>query len=147
MTGTARVTFTIALLLTDTLAAQNRGPLDLANAVVRQGAQRIAYGTDPLQFGELRLPRTKAPHPVAIVVHGGCWPGTFLDVAHAADFLRTVAREHSLDLTRVVALGHSAGGHLAMWLAARPKVPANSDLYVVNPLPRSVSSTWTARRI
>ena len=34
---------------------------------------RIAFGQDPLQFGELRLPDGPGPHPVAIVIHGGCW--------------------------------------------------------------------------
>src|ERR1041384_6868380 len=63
----------LALLLIGTVAAQNRGPLDLANAPVPAGARRIVYGSDPLQFGELRLPSTKGPHPVAIVIHGGCW--------------------------------------------------------------------------
>ena len=65
---------------------------------------------------------------------GGGWPGTFRDVASAADLLRTLAREHALDLTRVIAIGHSAGGHLAMWLAARPKMPQGSDVYSSNPL-------------
>jgi acetyl esterase/lipase len=65
---------------------------------------------------------------------GGGWPGTFQDVAHAADFVRTLAGANQLDLTRVVAIGHSAGGHLVMWLAARPKLPKSSDLYVSNPL-------------
>ena len=46
------------------VAAQNRGPVDLANAPVAPGARRIAYGNAPLQFGELRLPSTKGPHPV-----------------------------------------------------------------------------------
>ena len=45
------------------------------------------------------------------------------------------ARENRLDLNRVVAMGHSAGGHLAMWLAARPKIPAPSELYSKDPLP------------
>jgi acetyl esterase/lipase len=168
------------LLLICTVAAQNRSPLDLANAPVPPGARRIAYGSDPLQFGELRLPSTKGPRPVAIVIHGGCWaaklgnmdqravaldnmrplaaaltdsgiatwnieyrrlghngggwPGTFHDVAKAADFLRTLARDNQLDLTRVISIGHSAGGHLALWLAARPKVPTSSDLYTKEPL-------------
>ena len=34
---------------------------------------RIAYGKDEFQFGELRMPKTAGPHPVAIVIHGGCW--------------------------------------------------------------------------
>src|SRR5579875_2539599 len=55
---------------------------------------------------------------------GGGWPGTFRDVARAADHLRALAPRYSLDLARVVALGHSAGGHLALWLAARPRIPS-----------------------
>lgn len=66
---------------------------------------------------------------------GGGWPGTFQDVAHAADFIRTLAEANELDLTRVIAIGHSSGGHFAMWLAARPKLPKTSDLYMSNPLP------------
>src|ERR1700693_3897757 len=54
---------------------------------------------------------------------GGGWPGTFLDVALATDFLRKLAPSYTLDLQRVVPIGHSAGGHLALWLAARPRIP------------------------
>ena len=50
---------------------------------------------------------------------GGGWPGTFADVAAATDFLREIADDHDLDLERVVTVGHSAGGHLALWLAGR----------------------------
>jgi acetyl esterase/lipase len=66
---------------------------------------------------------------------GGGWPGTFHDVANAADYVRTLAPEYKLDLSRVVALGHSAGGHLAMWLAARSRIPAADALFTSNPLP------------
>lgn len=170
----------VVALLGGGLIAQSRSPLDLANAEVSAGGRRVAYGADPLQFGELRVPSTPSPHPVAIVVHGGCWraklrdmdpravamdnmrplaealtaagvatwnveyrrlgnegggwPGTFQDVARAADFARTLARDHQLDLTRTIAIGHSAGGHLALWLAARPKLPRSSDLYSSDPL-------------
>ena len=48
---------------------------------------------------------------------GGGWPESGEDVAAAVDALR--ARPIGLDLDRVVALGHSAGGQLAGWLAAR----------------------------
>jgi acetyl esterase/lipase len=65
---------------------------------------------------------------------GGGYPGTFLDVAHAADALRDQAAAHALDLTRVAAFGHSAGGHLAMWLAARPRLPQASPMRMDNPL-------------
>ena len=54
---------------------------------------------------------------------GGGWPNTLLDVANAADFVRTIAPTYSLDVQRVVAVGHSAGGQLALWLAARPHIP------------------------
>jgi acetyl esterase/lipase len=43
---------------------------------------------------------------------GGGWPGTFQDMAHAADFVRSLARENQLDLTRVIAIGHSVEGTL-----------------------------------
>ncbi|HKS98881.1 MAG TPA: alpha/beta hydrolase [Rugosimonospora sp.] len=50
---------------------------------------------------------------------GGGWPGTFEDVAAALDHLAVLARDRPLDLTRLAVVGHSAGGHLALWLAAR----------------------------
>jgi len=59
---------------------------------------------------------------------GGGWPGTFIDVANAADYLQQIAEENHLDLSRVFAIGHSAGGHLALWLAGRKKLPENSVL-------------------
>ncbi|MBA3530766.1 MAG: alpha/beta hydrolase [Ardenticatenales bacterium] len=133
----------------------------------------LAYGADPFQFGELRLPAGAGPHPVVIVIHGGFWrarydlthirplcealtaagvatwsieyrrignpgggwPGTLLDVAQAASHLRTLALDYPLDLARVVAMGHSAGGHLALWLAGAARVPAGDPLHVVEPLP------------
>ena len=57
---------------------------------------------------------------------GGGWPATFDDVAAAVDALAGPVQdvaEGRLPLDRVVALGHSAGGHLAAWLAARPGLP------------------------
>ena len=66
---------------------------------------------------------------------GGGYPGTYQDVAAAADALRANAKSYNLDLSPVVATGHSAGGHLALWLAARPRLPAGSSLRTANPLP------------
>jgi acetyl esterase/lipase len=65
---------------------------------------------------------------------GGGYPGTFLDVAAAADALRAQAKLHPLDLHRLVALGHSAGGHLALWLAAWPRISRGSPLHAEGPL-------------
>jgi acetyl esterase/lipase len=134
--------------------------------------QRLAYGTDPLQFGDLRLPDGAGPHPLVIFVHGGFWraeyaldyfghacadlagegiatwnieyrrignpgggwPGTFLDVAAAADHVRSLALDYPIDTDRVIAVGHSAGGHLALWLAGRKRIPAGDVLATYNPL-------------
>lgn len=135
---------------------------------------RIAYGDDPLQFGELRLPRGRSgKHPVIVLVHGGCWqgaydiahtrpmaaalaeagfavwsleyrrignpgggwPNTFADVARGTDHLRSLAESHALDLTRVIAMGHSAGGQLVLWLGTRGTLPAGHPLHAAAPLP------------
>jgi acetyl esterase/lipase len=50
---------------------------------------------------------------------GGGWPATFDDVAAGIDHLAALAVP--LDLARVVAIGHSAGGHLALWAASRDR--------------------------
>jgi len=133
----------------------------------------VSYGPAEQQKGELFLPAGKGPHPVAVLIHGGCWlakltgpevmeplaadlqhrdyavwnigyrrlghagggyPGTFLDVADAMDKLREIAAGNSLDLKRVVVIGHSAGGQLALWAAARAHLPKTSELYRANPL-------------
>jgi poly(3-hydroxybutyrate) depolymerase len=66
---------------------------------------------------------------------GGGWPMTFTDVATSADFLRQIAETHALNLSHVVAVGYSAGGHLALWLAGRHRLPADSPIYTATPLP------------
>jgi acetyl esterase/lipase len=60
---------------------------------------------------------------------GGGWPTTFHDVAAGLDALAGPGQRAAagrLDLDRVVAVGHSAGGQLAAWLAARPTLPADA---------------------
>jgi acetyl esterase/lipase len=66
---------------------------------------------------------------------GGGYPGTFEDVATAVDRLRDDAARYDLDLTRTILLGHSAGGHLALWAAARHRLPAESPLRRAEPFP------------
>ncbi len=61
--------------------------------------------------------------------NGGAWPVLFQDVAAATDYLRVLAETHQLDLQKVAAMGHSAGGHLALWLQSRHKISSQSPLY------------------
>lgn len=67
--------------------------------------------------------------------NGGDYPQMFLDVAAAADHLPAIAAAHELDLDRVLAMGHSAGGHLALWLAGRRHIEPASPIYDSEPLP------------
>lgn len=62
------------------------------------------------------------------VGNGGGWPHTFEDVAAAIDFLPEL--DAPLDLDRVDVLGHSAGGHLALWAATRERLPAGAPGFV-----------------
>jgi acetyl esterase/lipase len=145
---------------------------DVASMPVPPADHRIRYGSDPLQFGDLRLPPGPGPHPVVVMIHGGCWlsdydlehvgnlsaalaragfatwtleyrrvgndgggwPGTFQDVALGTDYVRTLAQKYPLDSKRVVLMGHSAGGQLALWLAARKRLPEGSPLRSAEPL-------------
>ncbi|MDC0744917.1 alpha/beta hydrolase family protein [Polyangium mundeleinium] len=137
------------------------------------GPARLSYGPDPSQIGDLRLPNGEGPHPVMVILHGGCWssgygkdlmdgmsesltkagfatwnveyrrlghagggyPGTLTDVGLAVDALRELAPTHHLDTTKVYTVGHSAGGHLAVWVAARPRLAMENPLRGADPLP------------
>ena len=143
---------------------------DLGTLPAKPADRRISYGAHADQFGDLRIPSGRGPHPVVILVHGGCfkmgsaqymgmiadalkdegiaswnieyrrvtrgggWPTTYLDVARGVDHLRAIADEYDLDLNRAILVGHSAGGHLALWASARSRLPVGSDLYMANPL-------------
>ncbi|MFP4207326.1 MAG: alpha/beta hydrolase family protein [Wenzhouxiangella sp.] len=149
----------------DQVTAQSAGPADVT----------VAYGDHPDQFGELRLPAGDGPHPVVVLIHGGCWlpafdldharplaeaitglgyatwtieyrrpaegedgwPETFLDAAAALDHLARLAGDYRLDVSDLTVMGHSAGGQLALWLAARPGFGADHPLVADNPLPVS----------
>jgi acetyl esterase/lipase len=65
---------------------------------------------------------------------GGGWPGTFLDTAAGADYVRELAKKYPLNLERVISIGHSAGGHLAVWLAARHRIPRGDRLASADPI-------------
>jgi acetyl esterase/lipase len=149
------------------------GPQQFQKIPSKPADARIRYGSAPDQFADLRVPPGKGPHPLVILIHGGCWkaaystlkdlapvadalkkegiatwnveyrrigqpgggyPGTYLDIGKGVDKVRDVAGKYRLDLSRVVLLGHSAGGHLAMWAAARPRLRPPSPLFMRHPL-------------
>ena len=56
---------------------------------------------------------------------GGGYPNTLIDVAAAIDHVATIDDDR-LDLERIAVVGHSAGGHLALWCASRGTIPAGS---------------------
>lgn len=66
---------------------------------------------------------------------GGGWPETFRDVGRAADHIRALASRFPLDTTRVIAVGHSAGGLLALWLGARSTLQPDATLFAPAPVP------------
>lgn len=152
---------------------QLMSPMELSALPSLPPDHRIKYGEDSSEYGELRVPSGAGPHPVAVLIHGGCfkaayattrdlsamadalknqgiatwnveyrrvgqpgggWPGTYLDAGNAVDYLRNIAAEYNLDLNRVVVVGHSAGGNLAMWTAGRARLPSESPLRTADPL-------------
>ncbi len=158
------------------VGAQNVTPASLqALAVPPADTALTLHVGDRDLVAELRVPKGAGPHPLAIIIHGGCWmtkfadakymrpmaeavrqagiatwtisyrradetgggwPGTFLDVAAQTALVRTLAPRYKLDLTQVIASGHSAGAHLALWLAAQPKLPRSNAAHVsANALP------------
>lgn len=134
--------------------------LDILDLIPPKADARIPYGTEYLQFGDLRMPAGNGPHPLVVFIHGGFWkaaynllhaghacaaltkagaatwsleyrrigdpgggwPGTMDDVERGARHIVDLAKRYPLDLTRVVAAGHSAGGQLALWLGAQRPV-------------------------
>jgi acetyl esterase/lipase len=66
---------------------------------------------------------------------GGGYPGTYQDMNAALAMLGQQAQRYPLDLKRLVAVGHSAGGQLVQWMAGRPRIPSSSPLYQPDPLP------------
>ncbi|MFE5137899.1 alpha/beta hydrolase [Streptomyces fagopyri] len=78
------------------------------------------------------LPAQGGGSPVA-----GRWPDTFDDVAAALDALPRLVSAHlpGVDAHRTVVTGHSAGGHLALWAAARHVLPADAPWRADRPAP------------
>ena len=65
---------------------------------------------------------------------GGGWPGTFQDIANGADYLRVLAETYPLDLNRAIVIGHSAGGHLALWAGGRNRIGEHPELLSSDPV-------------
>jgi acetyl esterase/lipase len=106
--------------------------------IIHGGCWQAEFSLEPL--GQLAHALAKSGVAVCNIEYrclgnGGGWPTTFLDVAGAADFFHEIAAQYRLDLTNVVTVGHSAGGHLALWLACRHQLLPNFSLYLPNPLP------------
>lgn len=139
----------------------------------------IRYGDHERQVVDLYLPTGPGPHPVVVMIHGGCWsapwdrtlmnwasddlrrrgiavwnidyrviengngyPHLFEDTWDAIHALSINATRYRLDPARIVAVGHSAGGHLALWYAARLhsfRIPPHVRM-IVPPRPRAVIS-------
>ena len=66
---------------------------------------------------------------------GGGWMRTFEDVALGLAHLDTLLAPHTLDRQRIAVMGHSAGGQLAFWLAARQRLPASSPFVFTADIP------------
>ena len=50
---------------------------ELAKIKTVKPTASIPYGDNEFQFGDLRIPDTKGPHPVIVIIHGGCWLSQF----------------------------------------------------------------------
>ncbi|MFI7481619.1 alpha/beta hydrolase [Kocuria sp. M1R5S2] len=70
----------------------------------------------------------------------GGWPATFEDIGTGIDHLAELADAHALDMDRVAFLGHSAGGHLAVWAAGRHRLPPDAPGAGPRVSPRGVVS-------
>lgn len=93
--------------------------------VIHGGYWRSQYGAE---LGE-PIAKDLAAHGMAAwnleyrrAGNGGGWPNTFTDLLAGIDKLQDLKAKHALSLGPVVALGHSAGGHLAAWAAGRGKL-------------------------
>ena len=95
----------------------------LAALPSRPPDHKIAYGSAPQQFGNLRLPKGQGRHPVVIFIHGGCYMSQY-SIAHAAAAEQAIADAGyavwSLEYRRV---GDTGGG----WPGTFQDVGAGAD--------------------
>ena len=109
-----------------TAATSRRSPPSWPGARLRRGLVEYRRGGD----AERRRAPGRSP---------GRWPDTLDDVAAAVDALPALAvgalGAHGVDPRRIVLTGHCAGGHLALWAAARHVLPADSPWHSPTPPP------------
>jgi acetyl esterase/lipase len=84
MRGTLTSGIVIALLTTSPARADHLDLKDIAQLSVLMPTKTEAYGPDPLQVGELRMPKGTGPFPIAIIVHGGCYTKGFATLSYMA---------------------------------------------------------------
>lgn len=106
----------------------------VANVEYRRGAAAFGGGA---AGGTVPAGAVSGGTPGGAVTAAGRWPDTFDDVAAALDALPALARQAlpQADVRRTVLTGHSAGGHLALWAAARHVLPAGAPWRVDGPPP------------
>jgi acetyl esterase/lipase len=108
---------------------------------VPQGAQEAPRPPAPVDRSGTSpsAPQEAAEPPSSGLAPAGRWPDTFDDVATAVDALPALAERAlgagAVDPRRVVLTGHSAGGHLALWAAARHVLPPDSPWHRPSPPP------------
>src|SRR5260370_15152153 len=106
---------------------------------------RLFYGSDPNQFFDLRLPKSKGPHPVVINIHGGFWRAKY-NLDHAghlsAGLTRAGIATWSLEYRRV---GNPGGGWPGTFLRTALGADFLRGLAKKNPLgPAKGMSIWYA---
>lgn len=95
--------------------------------LVHGGFWRRAFGADLME--PLATDLFERGYAVWNIEYGrvgearGGWPHTLEHVASAVDYLTVLAEHFPLDLERVAVVGHSAGGHLALWTGSRNLLP------------------------
>lgn len=98
------------------------GPHPVA-VVIHGGSWRGQWGADLMVgvAGDLASRGVATLNLEFRLVHtGGGWPATFDDVSAGIGLVQTLAGQHQLDTDRVAVIGHSSGGHLALWAAIGP---------------------------